>query len=172
MSCRQVLRRSPLNFWFLKRSLYSFFLSFLCVLFRVFVVVVCLFVCFFFLLLRNKNKDGINSTKCLRVERIRKGVLNNYIFSVEFTDVNHFLGKKLSSEHVIVISEFWQPHLKTWTNLLKRPIVNDSDLYKGHLQYWKLSFFFQEVIKLFIINGFVDNFKKKLDLARRNKYNV
>ena len=155
VSCRQVLRRSPLNFWFLKRSLYSFFLSFLCVLFRVFVVVVCLFVCFF-----------------LRVERIRKGVLNNYIFSVEFTDVNHFLGKKLSSEHVIVISEFWQPHLKTWTNLLKRPIVNDSDLYKGHLQYWKLSFFFQEVIKLFVINGFVDNFKKKLDLARRNKYNV
>lgn len=111
-----------------------FFLSFLCVLFRVFVVVVCLFVSFF-LLLRNKNKDGINSTKCLRVERIRKRVLNNYIFSVEFTDVNHFLGKKLSSEHVIVISEFWQPHLKTWTNLLKRPIVNDSDLYKGHLQY-------------------------------------
>lgn len=82
-----------------------FFLSFLCVLFRVFVVVVCLFVSFF-LLLRNKNKDGINSTKCLRVERIRKRVLNNYIFSVEFTDVNHFLGKKLSSEHVIVISEF------------------------------------------------------------------
>ena len=111
-----------------------FFLSFLCVLSRVFVVVVCLFVSFF-LLLRNKNKDGINSTKCLRVERIRKRVLNNYIFSVEFTDVNHFLGKKLSSEHVIVISEFWQPHLKTWTNLLKRPIVNDSDLYKGHLQY-------------------------------------
>lgn len=111
-----------------------FFLSFLCVLFRVFVVVVCLFVSFF-LLLRNKNKDGINSTKCLRVERIRKRVLNNYIFSVEFTDVNHFLGKKLSSEHIIVISEFWQPHLKTWTNLLKRPIVNDSDLYKGHLQY-------------------------------------
>lgn len=124
VSCRQVLRRSPLNFWFLKRPLYSFFLSFLCVFFRVFVVV--LSVC---------NKDGINSTKCLRVERIRKRVLNNYIFSVEFTDVNHFLGKKLSSEHVIVISEFWQPHLKTWTNLLKRPIVNDSDLYKGHLQY-------------------------------------
>ena len=23
-----------------------------------------------------------------------------------------------------------------------------------------------------MINGFVDNFKKKLDLARRNKYNV
>lgn len=112
-----------------------FFLSFFFVCFISCFCSGCLFVCVFFLLLRNKNKDGINSTKCLRVERIRKRVLNNYIFSVEFTDVNHFLGKKLSSEHVIVISEFWQPHLKTWTNLLKRPIVNDSDLYKGHLQY-------------------------------------
>lgn len=85
-----------------------FFLSFFFVCFLscfCSAVVVCLFV-FFFFCKENKNKDGINSTKCLRVERIRKRVLNNYIFSVEFTDVNHFLGKKLSSEHVIVISEF------------------------------------------------------------------
>lgn len=32
-----------------------------------------------------------------------------------------------------------------------------------------IKFFFKE---LFIINGFVDNFNKKLDLARLNKYNV
>ena len=35
-----------------------------------------------------------------------------------------------------------------------------------------IKFFFKEVVKLFIINGFVDNFNKKLDLARLNKYNV
>lgn len=91
----------------ISQAIIVFFLSFFFVCFISCFCSGCLFVCFFFfLLLRNKNKDGINSTKCLRVERIRKRVLNNYIFSVEFTDVNHFLGKKLSSEHVIVISEF------------------------------------------------------------------
>lgn len=78
----------------ISQAIIVFFLSFFFVCFISCFCSGCLFVCFFFLLLRNKNKDGINSTKCLRVERIRKRVLNNYIFSVEFTDVNHFLGKK------------------------------------------------------------------------------